>query len=126
MATDVHLCLLLHGLYGSPSNLWCLEDEVDKAHAAAGSHLELAVLNATSYSGPKTWDGVDVIAHGVAQEVSHLFALTDTQLDAEISRLESEGKRVAYLSVVRRSRRCLWRGRRSAVLRRTAQINELG
>lgn len=73
MATDVHLCLLLHGLYGSPSNLWCLEEEVERAHNSAGSHLELAVLNATSYSGPKTWDGVDVIAHGVAQEVSHAF-----------------------------------------------------
>lgn len=71
MATDVHLCLLLHGLYGSPSNLWCLEEEVKRAHNSAGSHLELAVLNATSYSGPKTWDGVDVIAHGVTQEVSH-------------------------------------------------------
>ncbi|EJT46306.1 lipid particle protein [Trichosporon asahii var. asahii CBS 2479] len=68
MATDVHLCLLLHGLYGSPSNLWCLEEEVERAHNSAGSHLELVVLNATSYSGPKTWDGVDVIAHGVAQE----------------------------------------------------------
>lgn len=70
MGNDVHLCLLLHGLYGSPANLWCLEEEVAKAHAAAGSHLELAVLNATSYSGPKTWDGVDVIAHGVTHEVS--------------------------------------------------------
>lgn len=77
MATDVHLCLLLHGLYGSPSNLWCLEEEVEKAHNTAGSHLGLAVLNATSYSGPKTWDGVDVIAHGVAQEVSHFVFVTD-------------------------------------------------
>lgn len=70
MGTDVHLCLLLHGLYGSPSNLWCLEEQVHAEHDALGPGLDLAVLNAASYSGPKTWDGVDVIAYGVAQEVS--------------------------------------------------------
>lgn len=109
---DVHLVLLLHGLYGAPANLWCLEEEVAAAGAraretaagAAGagaaaaadsapaSHhlsaaptqsgakgvddpaadraLQIAVLNARSYEHARTWDGIDVNAHRVGEEVS--------------------------------------------------------
>jgi hypothetical protein len=87
---DVHLVLLLHGLYGSPSNLWCLEEEIrapcqsrkpeggdeDGASAVPATpssddgHLETVVLNARSYIGAQTWDGIDVNAQRVAKEVS--------------------------------------------------------
>lgn len=69
-ATDVHLVLLLPGLYGSSANLWCLEEEIALAHEASHSDLELHVLNASGYGGAHTWDGIDVNAHRVAQEVS--------------------------------------------------------
>lgn len=79
---DVHLVLLLHGLYGSPANLWCLEEEIRKAHygddtedeekrtAKDAPELDLVVLNAKSYSAAMTWDGIDVNAHRVSEEVS--------------------------------------------------------
>ncbi len=73
--TDVHLVLLLHGLYGSSANLWCLEEEIEHAHAASDCGLELHVLNAREYGGALTWDGIDVNAHRVAREVNARSAL---------------------------------------------------
>jgi hypothetical protein len=73
--TDVHLVLLLHGLYGSSANLWCLEEEIERAHAASDCGLELHILNAREYGGALTWDGIDVNAHRVAREVNARCAL---------------------------------------------------
>lgn len=96
---DVHLVLLLHGLYGSPANLWCLEEELAAVHngvaggasgasgdedeervqsaaaeaAAARPDLALVVLNAKSYVAARTWDGIDVNAQRVAEEVGTLL-----------------------------------------------------
>jgi len=82
---NVHLVLLLHGLYGSPANLWCLEEEIanlnksaQEAAAAAEEEAspggstppDIVVLNASSYGGAHTWDGIDVNAQRVEQEVS--------------------------------------------------------
>ncbi|GMK57805.1 hypothetical protein CspeluHIS016_0406390 [Cutaneotrichosporon spelunceum] len=86
--TDVHLVLLLHGLYGSSANLWCLEEEIERAHAASDCRLELHTLNANSYTGALTWDGIDVNAHRVASEV-----------DKEIECLEQQGRRVTVFSI---------------------------
>ncbi|BEJ12904.1 hypothetical protein CspHIS471_0300780 [Cutaneotrichosporon sp. HIS471] len=86
--TDVHLVLLLHGLYGSSTNLWCLEEEISRAHAASDCGLELHILNAHSYGGALTWDGIDVNAHRVAKEV-----------DDGIKRLEQQGRRVTVFSI---------------------------
>lgn len=67
--TDVHFVLLLHGLYGSAANLWCLEEEIARAHDDSDCGLDLHVLNAREYAGAHTWDGIDVNAHRVANEV---------------------------------------------------------
>jgi hypothetical protein len=53
------------------------------------TQLEVIPLVATSFTWARTWDGVDVNAHRAAEEV-----------DAEISRLEAEGKVVEAFSVV--------------------------
>lgn len=50
-------------------------------------------LVATSFTWARTWDGVDVNAHRAAAEV-----------DAEIERLEGEGRVVEAFSVVSRER----------------------
>jgi hypothetical protein len=85
---NVHLALLLHGLYGSPTNLWCLEEELRTAHentreqkprgetdanqsdnSPSTADLDLVVLNANSYVAARTWDGIDVNAQRVSEEV---------------------------------------------------------
>ncbi|CAK9782749.1 DUF676-domain-containing protein [Cutaneotrichosporon oleaginosum] len=85
---DVHFVLLLHGLYGSAANLWCLEEEIERAHDSSDCALDLHILNAREYGGALTWDGIDVNAHRVANEV-----------DKEIEALERDGRRVAVFSI---------------------------
>ncbi|KAL1411241.1 hypothetical protein Q8F55_002192 [Vanrija albida] len=124
--TPVHLVVLLHGLYGAPANLWCLEAEARALHAelregsggasgdakarsdddddAAVTAPQLAVLVAKSYVGQRTWDGIDVNAHRAADEVSpmangHGDDVADVQIDEEIARLDAEGKDVVAFSV---------------------------
>ncbi|WOO81083.1 Putative lipase [Vanrija pseudolonga] len=109
--TPVHLVVLLHGLYGAPANLWCLEAEAaalheelrkgsgesgesdverstDDADDVSAPAPQLAVLVAKSYVGQRTWDGIDVNAHRAADEI-----------DEEIARLDAEGKDVVAFSV---------------------------
>ncbi len=63
----VHLIILIHGLYGTPSNLAVIRSELEEA----GRHAELpiAAYTTTSFTGSHTWDGIDVNAHRAAKEV---------------------------------------------------------
>ena len=102
--TSVHLAILIHGLYGSPTNLVALRDELTAAHSSLQSSpripessssesprpLELVVLRPKSFTGGRTYDGIDICAHRSAAEV-----------DQEVRRLEGDGKRVVAVSVVR-------------------------
>jgi hypothetical protein len=76
------------------------EAEVLSELGLGGSHkgtlqgsprLEVVPLVATGFTWSRTWDGVDVNAHRAAEEV-----------DAEIERLEGEGRVVEAFSVVSR------------------------
>jgi hypothetical protein len=70
MPRPIHLIILIHGLYGSPSNLKVLAEEIGIASEAKeqGEH-EVVVHLTKSFSGSHTWDGVDVNAHRAADEV---------------------------------------------------------
>ncbi len=100
--TPVHLVLLIHGLYGTPSNLAVVQGEVHKAASAlalpdttssegnrSSNSLQTVTYVTTSFVGSRTWDGIDVNASRAAEE-----------LDTEIERLKGEGKAVVGLSVV--------------------------
>ena len=64
-----------------------------KGTSQGSTRLEVVPLVATSFTWARTWDGVDVNAHRAAEEV-----------DAEIERLEGEGRVVEAFSVVSRER----------------------
>ena len=71
MPRPVHLVILIHGLYGSPSNLKVVAEELAKAaEAKEEGEYEVVVHLTKSFSGSHTWDGVDVNAHRAADEVS--------------------------------------------------------
>ena len=63
----IHLVVLLHGLYGSPSNLAVPAEEI--ANASSSSRLPVHVFLPAGYEGAHTWDGIDVNARRVAREV---------------------------------------------------------
>lgn len=67
--------------------------ESHKGTSQGSTRLEVIPLVATSFTWARTWDGVDVNAHRAAEEV-----------DAEIERLEGEGRVVEAFSVVSRER----------------------
>ncbi|WWD16888.1 hypothetical protein CI109_101320 [Kwoniella shandongensis] len=114
----VHLIILIHGLYGSTLNLKVVEEELIRAGgeveqgASASSHggppttsksstghkseykdggggIETVVYLAQSIKGPRTWDGIDICAHRITEEV-----------DKEIERLQDDGKDVVGVSVM--------------------------
>lgn len=96
---NVHFVLLLHGLYGSSANLWCLEEEIAVAHEKSDDGLQLHVLNAGGYAGAHTWDGIDVNAWRVANEVrlgldtvSLVCSPTDDPLAREGDRTSRTGR----------------------------------
>ena len=108
----VHLIVLIHGLYGNPNNLAVVKEELERADrrnredededevedlldlspttTTIENGLELKILICKSFTGSHTWDGIDVNAHKAAGE-----------LDAEIERIQQEGKVVEVFSVVR-------------------------
>lgn len=64
----VHLIILVHGLYGNPANLSVVQSELEIA--AIDAKPSIVVYALASFTGSRTWDGVDVNAHRAAQEVS--------------------------------------------------------
>lgn len=88
-----HLIVLLHGLYGDVHNLHAVKSELlaladpeastisDNGASGAEKHnkhisnerpkksLETVVYLPKSIKGAHTWDGIDVCAHRVAEEV---------------------------------------------------------
>ncbi|OWZ65360.1 hypothetical protein AYX15_03083 [Cryptococcus neoformans] len=108
-----HLIVLLHGLYGDVHNLHTVKTELlaladpkiasisDKNASGAEKHgrhihnerpqegLETVVYLPKSIKGAHTWDGIDVCAHRVAEELGY-----------EIERLQDEGKDVVGFSVM--------------------------
>lgn len=70
MGTNVHLVLLIHGLWGSPAHLRVAGEELEAAwgEGRAGGG-ELVVMVAGGMTSQLTYDGIDVCASRVAWEV---------------------------------------------------------
>ena len=69
----VHLIVLTHGLYGTPDNFAVLASELPRAYDDLQQpKLPIVVYITISFTGSKTWDGVDVNAHRAAEEVGEL------------------------------------------------------
>lgn len=95
---NIHLAVLIHGLHGNPSNLAQCEIELVKAHqekktraGQANNHedLDLEVFIPSTFPGSMTFDGVELLAIRVAEE-----------LDAKIDRIWSQGGEVKAISIV--------------------------
>lgn len=71
----VHLAILIHGLQGNPGNVAQAKIELIKAHEAYEStqkeedRLQLVVCDPKGLSGVLTFDGIELGAVRVAQEV---------------------------------------------------------
>ena len=94
---NVHLAVLIHGLHGNPGNLAQCEIELVKAHQEKrsqtkqtdGEDLDLEVFIPSTFPGTLTFDGVELLAIRVADE-----------LDAKIERISSQGGDVKAISIV--------------------------
>ncbi|GAA5899247.1 lipase ROG1 family protein [Sporobolomyces salmoneus] len=91
--TSTHLVTLIHGLWGNTSHIRYLEESLLKHHASArskdGNGVELVVLNAKMNEFTNTYDGIDLCAERVLNEI-----------DEEVQRIEKEGGKVERFSIV--------------------------
>lgn len=97
-STPVHLCVILHGLWGSPSHVSYLSESLTSharstAQPEAGEEepirLEVLVSKANGISAGHLYDGIDVCAERVVEEI-----------DEEVRRLEGEGAMVERFSII--------------------------
>ena len=108
-AQGVHLLVLIHGMWGDPSNLASMHRIMKEIRLADSSvdldgvalHVMLAVTN----QAENTYDGIDWGGERVATEVRHSILVWNHTLSAllqvfeEIEKIEKEGKRVTRFSV---------------------------
>ncbi|BGP21218.1 lipid particle protein [Rhodotorula toruloides] len=96
--TSVHLCVILHGLWGSPTHVAYLSESLisharsTTTHEADGgeaTRLEVLVSKVNGISAGHLYDGIDVCAERVVEEI-----------DQEVRRLEEEGATVVKFSMV--------------------------
>lgn len=83
---DYHLVVLVHGIWGNPSHMSYLAEQIQR-HSKASKETIL-VYKTGSHSGYKTYDGIDVNGKRVADEIF-----------AETGRLNDSGK-VTKISVI--------------------------
>ncbi|BGP28361.1 hypothetical protein JCM10296v2_000093 [Rhodotorula toruloides] len=96
--TMIHLCVILHGLWGSPSHVSYLSESLisharsttaSESDAGEPTRLEVLVSKANGISAGHLYDGIDVCAERVVEEI-----------DEEVRRLEREGAKVERFSIV--------------------------
>ncbi|KAL8867813.1 MAG: hypothetical protein Q9174_005416, partial [Haloplaca sp. 1 TL-2023] len=80
-----HLCVLVHGLWGTPAHLTYLAKALREKH----SEDQLTILVAKNNSGTYTYDGIETGGERVTQEIETL-----------LQELENDGTPVAKISVV--------------------------
>lgn len=108
--SEVHLVVLVHGMWGNPNNLAEMKRTIDELKCEPSkrdaSGVELVSLVATNNQLESTYDGVDWGGERVAEEVRSLtiyccgrMVLSATQVFEEIERLEKEGKKVTRFSI---------------------------
>ncbi|KAI9511411.1 putative serine esterase-domain-containing protein [Russula earlei] len=92
---NVHLLVLIHGMWGSPSNLASMHRIIEETRIQESSvdpdGTTLHVMLAETNQAESTYDGIDWGGERVATEASHIFQ--------EIERLEEQGDKVTRFSV---------------------------
>jgi hypothetical protein len=66
---DVHLVVLHHGLWGSPIHLGNIENKIRAKISSLGKDAVVKVLNASSNSSLKTYDGIDICGQRLVAEI---------------------------------------------------------
>lgn len=92
-----HLLVVLHGLWGSPSHVRYIGESALKHHSSTSSGrgnkgengIQLVVLNAKQNEFTATYDGIDLCAERVLNEI-----------DDEVRRIEQEGGKIERFSIV--------------------------
>ncbi|KAB8556638.1 hypothetical protein FH972_025674 [Carpinus fangiana] len=80
---DLHLCVFVHGLWGSPGHLSFISGSLRDAHP------DLHLFSPKTNAGNLTYDGIEVGGERVTEEV-----------EKELSELEAAGKKVTRMSVI--------------------------
>ncbi|BGP36251.1 hypothetical protein JCM10449v2_000149 [Rhodotorula kratochvilovae] len=91
-APAVHLVVILHGLFGSPSHVGYLASALKREaalHSSDGPEVVVLVAQSNGLSSGHLYDGIDVCAVRVVEEI-----------DAEVRRLAWEGRTVERFSMV--------------------------
>ncbi|KAF9516708.1 hypothetical protein BS47DRAFT_626606 [Hydnum rufescens UP504] len=83
----VHAVFLCHGLWGEPSHMYALRDALKSR--ADREDVAVSIHCCSSYRGKLSYDGVDVCADRVVDEVQH-----------EVDQLKIVGKRVVRFSIL--------------------------
>ncbi|KAG9313033.1 heme peroxidase [Chiua virens] len=90
--TDIHLLVLVHGMWGNPAHLAHMDKIIREVKGNTGSAIsdcpELAVLVAETNRDESTYDGIDWGGERVAQEILE-----------EIKTHEDQGKKVTRFSI---------------------------
>lgn len=72
-SSEVHLVVLVHGMWGNPNNLTEMKRTIDELKGEPSkedpSGVELVSLVATNNQSESTYDGIDWGAERVAEEV---------------------------------------------------------
>lgn len=84
-STEKHICILIHGLWGSPSHLNFLRETLQTQHPEGNLHFLVTKSNA-EYN---TYDGIEVGAERITNEI-----------EEAIKDIEAEGSSVKKISII--------------------------
>lgn len=85
--TATHAVFLLHGIWGNPTQMYTLKDTLVERAESEGANID--VWCCESYRGPKTFDGVDICADRIIQEI-HI----------KIKDFDRDGRRATKFSIL--------------------------
>lgn len=111
LMTEIHLLVLIHGMWGNPTHLAHMDKIIREVKSSsentASDEPELAVLVAKTNRDESTYDGIDWGGERVTQEVELLFVwfsfilfLTPSKILEDVQHYESQGKKVTRFSVM--------------------------
>ncbi|KAL4065872.1 DUF676-domain-containing protein [Scleroderma citrinum] len=87
---NVHLLVLIHGMWGNPSHLACMREVIQEVKGnMCSEQTEFAILVAETNRDEWTYDGIDWGGERVAEEIMN-----------EVSKYETQGRRVDRFSVM--------------------------
>jgi len=111
LMTEIHLLVLIHGMWGNPGHLAHMDKIIREVKSSSENTVsdepELAVLVAKTNRDESTYDGIDWGGERVTQEVdfpfaypSFIFLLTPSKILEDVQHYENQGKKVTRFSVM--------------------------